>query len=116
MFGKSSRVSPLAVRKQLLIAESELNRTQLDADTSTLTAGVRMLADRAKSIGSVASVATLLVAGFAVARRGNYKGAEGKRSWWQWILKGAGTVSSLWLAFHRQRHEQAASSETSPRL
>jgi uncharacterized membrane protein YphA (DoxX/SURF4 family) len=82
---------------------------------SALTAGVLVLTDRAKSLGSIATAATMLVAGLAVARRGKCKGAEGKRSWWQWILKGAGTVSSLWLAFHRQKHEQAGS-ETSPRL
>ena len=40
MFGKNSRMTPLELRKQLLIAESELNRAQLAEDMSALYADV----------------------------------------------------------------------------
>jgi hypothetical protein len=40
-------MNPLESRKQLLIAESELNRAQLVVDLAALTDGVRTLADRA---------------------------------------------------------------------
>ncbi len=40
MFGKTSHVSPLELRKQLLIAESELNRAQLSEEWQTLRHGL----------------------------------------------------------------------------
>jgi hypothetical protein len=62
-------MNPLESRKQLLIAESELNRAQLVADLAALTAGVRAITDRARSFGSIASSAAVLVAGLAAFRR-----------------------------------------------
>jgi hypothetical protein len=103
MFGKNPRMNPLESRKQLLIAESELNRAQLAGDIAALTAGVRALTDRAKSFGSIASSAAVLVAGLAAFKRGKPEDADAKRSWLQTILKGAGLVSTLWLAFRPQR-------------
>ena len=106
MFGKKSRVTPLELRKQLLIAESELNRAQLAGDMTALTEGVRMLTDRAKSFGSIASSAAVLMAGLASFRRGKPADAGAKPSWLQTILKGAGMVSTLWLAFRSQGRDQ----------
>jgi len=106
MFGKKSRVTPLELRKQLLIAESELNRAQLVGDMAALTAGVRTLTDRAKLFGSIASSAALLVAGLAAFRRGKCVDADVKPSWLQMILKGAGMVSTLWLALRAKGRDQ----------
>ena len=106
MFGKKSHVTPLELRKQLLIAESELNRAQLAGDMAALTAGVRTLTDRAKSFDSIASSAAVLVAGLAAFRRGKPAGADAKPSWRQTILKGAGLISTLWLAFRSQRRDR----------
>jgi hypothetical protein len=106
MFGKKSHVTPLELRKQLLIAESELNRAQLVGDMDALTAGVRTLIGRVKSFGSIASAAALLVAGLAAFRRGKCVDAGVKPSWWQMIRKGAGMVSTLWLAFRAKGHDQ----------
>jgi len=106
MFGKNPRMNPLESRKQLLIAESELNRAQLVGDMAALTAGIRTLTDRAKSFGSIASAAALLVAGLAAFRRGKCVDAGVKPSWLQTILKGAGMVSTLWLAFRAKGHDQ----------
>jgi hypothetical protein len=106
MFGKKPHVTPLELRKQLLIAESELNRAQLVGDMAALTAGVHTLTDRAKSFGSIASAAALLVAGLAAFRRGKCVDADAKPSWLQTILKGAGLVSSLWLAFRAKGRDQ----------
>jgi hypothetical protein len=82
-----------------LVAESELNRAQLVGDMAALTAGVRTLTDRAKSFGSIASSAAVLVAGLAAWQRGKPVGAAARPSWLQTILKGAGLISTLWLAF-----------------
>ena len=56
-------MNPLAARKQLLIAESELNRVCLAEDFAALTAEMRSLTERAKSFGTVASSAAMLAAG-----------------------------------------------------
>lgn len=91
-------MSRLESRKQLLIAESELNREQLIEDMIVLTAGVRTLTERAKSFGSLASSAALLVAGVAAFRQAKSAPAAAKPSWLRKILKGAGMVSTIWLA------------------
>jgi hypothetical protein len=106
MFGKNPRMNPLESRKQLLIAESELNRAQLVGDLAALTAGVRTLTDRAKSFGLIASSAAVLVAGLAAFRRTKSAPADAKPSWLQNILKGAGMVSTLWLAFRSRGRDQ----------
>lgn len=103
MFGKNPRINPLESRKQLLIAESELNRAQLVGDMAALMAGVRTLTDRAKSFGSIASSAAVLVAGLAAFRRGKPVDASARPSRLQTILKGAGLISTLWLAFRSPR-------------
>jgi hypothetical protein len=101
-------MNPLESRKRLLIAESELNRAQLVGDMATLTAGVRTLTDRAKSFGSIASSAAVLVAGLAAFRRGKSVAvdADAKPSRLQTILKVAGLISTLWLAFRSQGRDQ----------
>jgi hypothetical protein len=53
MFGKNARMNTLATRKQLLLAESELNRARLIRDMAELSAGVRTLTGRAKSFTSI---------------------------------------------------------------
>jgi hypothetical protein len=103
MFGKTSHVSPLELRKQLLVAESNLNREQLAKDMAALTAGVRAIADRAKSFGSIASSAAVLVAGLAAFKHRKSEEPEAKPSWLRTILKGAGMASTLWLAFRSKR-------------
>jgi hypothetical protein len=99
MFGKDPRMNPLESRKRLLVAESELNRAQLVEDIAALTADVRALTDRARSYGSIASSAAVLVAGLAAYQHGKPADTDAKPSWLKNILKGAGFVSTLWLAF-----------------
>ncbi|MGA2556514.1 MAG: hypothetical protein ABSG04_09610 [Verrucomicrobiota bacterium] len=95
-------MNSLQSQKQLLLAESELNRAQLAGDMAALTADVRALAGRAKTIGLIASSATALLVGLAAFRRKKSASAGGKPSWLPTILEGAGLVSSLWLAFRPQ--------------
>jgi len=99
-------MNPLESRKQLLLAESELNRAQLVRDMTALTAGVRTLTDRAKSFGLIASSAAALVAGLAAFGRAKAADAKAKTPWLQTILKGAGLISTLWLGFHSQGRDQ----------
>lgn len=99
-------MSPLELRKQLLIAESEINRLQMQEEWQAMRDGVRSLAGRAKSFGSIASSAAVMVAGLAAFRRGRSAKAGAKASWFKTILKGAGLVSTFWLAFRTKGHDQ----------
>lgn len=96
-------MNSLESRKQLLIAESELNRAHLLEEMVALTACIRTITDRARSFGSVASAATVLVTGLTAFRRIRSLLAAAKPSRLQTILKGAGMVSTLWLAFRSRR-------------
>jgi hypothetical protein len=98
-------MNPLELRKQLLIAESELNRAQLIEHVTVLTSRVRAMTGRAKSFGSIASAAALLVTGLSALKRGRTGGAESKPSWINTMLKGAGLVSSFWLALRARRRD-----------
>ena len=92
------------MRKELLIAESELNRAQLIEDWHEMTDGARILTARVKSVSSLASVAALLIAGVSAFRRRRASPNGAKSSWLQTALKGAKFVGSIWLAFRaRQR-------------
>jgi hypothetical protein len=106
MFGNHPRVNPLESRKKLLIAESELNRAQMAGDMVALIAGVRALTVRAKTFGSIASAAALLVAGLAAFRRGKPDLTGAQSPWLQLILKGAGMISTLWTGFWSGRREK----------
>jgi len=98
-------LTPLESRKQLLIAESELNRAQLTQDWGAIATGVRALTDRAKSFGSIVSSAAALATGLAAFRRHEPEDADPKPSWLRTFLKGAGMVSTLWLAFRGKGHD-----------
>jgi hypothetical protein len=105
MFGETSHLSPLESRKQLLIAESELNRVQLSREWQTMAHGVRDLAQWVKTVGAWASSAALLVAGVTALRRGPPTPGTAKCSWFQKILKGARVASAIWFTF-RARGEK----------
>jgi hypothetical protein len=99
MSGKKSQLSPRQTRKQLLIAESELNRVRLSEEWQYMTHEVRDLAHRAKTIASWASSAALLVAGLRALRRAAPASGTAKVSWFKKLLNGARMASTLWLAF-----------------
>jgi hypothetical protein len=99
-------MNALESRKQLLLAESELNRAQLVGELAGLKADLRALTGRAKSIGLIASSATALVVGLAAFRRRKSPPAGEKPGWLPTILKGAGLVSNLWRAFRPKEPDQ----------
>ncbi len=95
-------MNPLELRKNLLLAESELNRAHLAGDLATLAGGVRALTHRAKSFGSIASTVTVLVAGLSAWQRGKHGEDHEKLPLFQAILKGASLIATLWLACRPQ--------------
>ena len=98
-------MNSLESRKQLLIAESELNRDHLVGEMEALASGARSLTDRAKSFGAIASSAALLAAGWAAVKRGKTVDSAVKPSWWRIIRKGAGLISTVWLTYRSKRRE-----------
>lgn len=99
MSGKNSELNPLVSRKQLLLAESELNRAQLLGDVTELKTDVQGLINRVRSFRSLAGVATLLVAGVTVLRHGKHAAAPPRSSWLQALVHGGGLISMLWSSF-----------------
>lgn len=100
MFGQKPGINPLEARKQLLIAESELNRGQMLDEWQGIAVGMRSLTDRVKSVGSLASAATLLVSAFPLRKS---ESSTGKSSWVNTMFKGAKLAGSMWLAYRSRR-------------
>ena len=102
-------MNSLASRKQLLIAESELNRAQLVQEWQVMRAEVHLFANQARTIGTFASAAATLVAGLASGRRKAAVPLTRKPSWTQTIVKVAGLASSFWSAFRNRPEEKSRS-------
>ncbi|MDB6027214.1 MAG: hypothetical protein JWM68_3437 [Verrucomicrobiales bacterium] len=103
MFGKIPGISPLESRKQLLIAESEINRVQLLHEGRVLTNDVRGVAQAMRSVSSLGSAAALLVTGLFAYQRSKSASSDAKPSWMQTALKCVQMAGDLWAAFRAQR-------------
>lgn len=88
-------MNPLASRKKLLIAESDLNRARLVQEWQSLTSTAQALADQARTVRSLASAAATLVAGLTSLHRKKPAPVVEKTSWLRTILKGAGQISNF---------------------
>jgi hypothetical protein len=104
MFGKNSRLGALYAQKQLLLAESELNRAQLEHDIVTLKGNVHELIHGAKSFTMIGSAVGAAVAGIRAFTQHKAEASvpREKPSALRTILKGASLVSSLWMASREQ--------------
>ncbi|MEJ0090045.1 MAG: hypothetical protein WDM80_09920 [Limisphaerales bacterium] len=100
-------MSPLTSRKQLLVAESELNRSQLIHNWHMLAGESRALAEQARTVGSLISSATSLVSGLASLRRKKSAPVAEQTSWWQTVLKGVEIAGSLWTQFRSPAGDQS---------
>ena len=88
------------MRKQLLLAESDLNRIRLEQDWLAIHVEVRALTHRIRTVGCVVSTATALLALLAAWRRHAAPPAAPKTSWLQKLLNGAGLLSAFWPTGH----------------
>lgn len=103
MSGKHLRMNPIGSRKKVLLAESELNRDQLIGSVAALATDIGVMTHRAKSIGSIASSAAVLVVALSTFRGFWLARAAQKLPWLQTARKGAGLISAVWLAFRSKR-------------
>ena len=92
-------MNPLASRKKLLIAESELNRAQLGQEWRAMSDTAHALAYRAGTIRALTTMALTLVSSLVSLRQKSDSPAAEKTSWLQTILKGAQLAGSLWSEF-----------------
>lgn len=109
MSGKQPSLKPTQLRKQLLIAESEINRANLIEDGEIVISGVRGLTSKARSIRSLASMAGIVATGFFALRRNKAVSLATKHPWLRTAMNGAKTLLPLWLAFRRSRAENISS-------
>ncbi|HEX3855691.1 MAG TPA: hypothetical protein VHY30_00150 [Verrucomicrobiae bacterium] len=92
-------MNPLKSRKQLWIAESELNRAQLVQELQMMADEAHALVNQVGTIGSLASTAASLAAGLVSFRHKKSAPAAEKSSWWRTMIKGAGLAALLWTEF-----------------
>ena len=105
MFGKNPRLNPLASRKQLLLAESELNRAQLAQEWRTMSGEVHSLTSQARTVTALASAAASLVSGLVSWRHKRSAPSAEKPSWLQTALNGLGWFSKISRAFRPSEPE-----------
>ena len=99
MSEKRTRLGPLQSRKQLLVAESELNRAQLSEEWHATAHGIRGLTHQAKTIAAWAPAVALAVGAVAAWRRRRATGITSKTPWFTRIVDGACMASTMWRAF-----------------
>ena len=99
MFGKESCISVLAARRQLLVAESEINRVRLGQEWQALTDEANQVVHRAKSFTGMATSILSLIAAVGVFTRPAPTPATAKTSWLQKISSGVRLASTVWLLF-----------------
>ena len=114
MFRKNARLKSLEARKQLLIAESDLNRAQLAEDLAMAKDGLRIFTRRAQTVSAITQSVVGVVAGVAAFRRRKPGPGNLKQSWMRTALSSAGFVSSLWLALRARRPERSDSGPRNP--
>jgi hypothetical protein len=92
MFHDPAHLNTLATQKELLLAESELNREELLKDLHILQAEIKKVKHRVHTAGSVASYAALLAAAVALFRheaRPTETETQPKVSWLSSAINGA---------------------------
>ena len=100
-------LSPLEVRKQLLLVESELNRAQLINELRGFKDELHQLKNQLEAIGSIASGAVKLTSTIsriwnAFSQRGENGENDPGKSWFSSLINGAQLCASLLGAFRSQ--------------
>jgi len=100
MLRKNSSLSPLQTRKKLLVAESEINRSELVREAGKVKNEISHLKKQLRTFGSIASSAALAATAFSLFRK--HKAAAEDRngggkvaSWISTALAGARIGTSL---------------------
>jgi len=104
MSRQQSSLKKLEIRKELLVAEAEVLRTQLGQDLDLVHQGFTGWGERAKSVASYSSIAATVLAVISQFRRPRKTELNGRPSLLSTLLTGARTGSAIWAALRlRQR-------------
>ena len=103
MFGRTSQLTGLAMRKQLLVLSSEVNRMQLVRACTVLRGEMRVLGSSLRASGSVVSKASLAIATVAAVRQifRPRQTSQPRPTWLSIALRAAQIGSSLWSGLRR---------------
>jgi hypothetical protein len=108
MSGKTTGLTALETRKQLLLVESEINRLQLLNELREFENGLSHLKNQVHEIGSMAASAAKLADTFSSIGRifsHDNEGEKGKSSWISTLFKSAKVGTSLWQLFRSSERE-----------
>jgi hypothetical protein len=105
MSGKNPVLTPLAERKRLLLAESEINRQLLAHEWLAVTAGARDVTQKVRQVGGFAMSLTALAGGFSLFRKLAPKPAAQKPSLLSRVIQGMRLGMSLWAVFSAKRQQ-----------
>lgn len=101
-----SKLTPLAVRKQLLLLESDLNRARFVETLDELKQEFHYSKESLAELGSMASTAAKVVATVSSAHHIlSRRDSNGKKSWLSFLLEGMTTGTSLWYLFQSRRRK-----------
>ena len=109
MFGKTSSLKTLETRKQLLLAESEVNRIELLRDLGSLKDEIVRVKKQVRTIGSIASSAALLATALSMFRRRarpEKSGGAAKIPWISAAFEGARVGASLFKKVRSYFHQR----------
>ena len=106
MPGEKTKLTSLETRKQLLLLESDLNRTQFMEAFQDWKDEFHRTREHLTQLGSMASLATKLAATISTARRlFSRPAAGGKKSWLSFLFDGMTAGTSLWYMLRSQRRK-----------
>lgn len=98
MPGEKPSMNPQQLRKQLLIAESDVLREQLVQDIRIVRQGVTSIKDQAKSVVSYGSIAASLMAAFSAYQLTQKNESVEKPSLITKVISGTRAAVSVWAA------------------
>jgi hypothetical protein len=103
MSGKTTGLTALETRKQLLLLESELNRAQLINEMRELKSGINHLKSQAQAVASIAESTIKLASTFSSVGNVFFNGdkEDDKPSLISRLFKGIKTGATLWSALRR---------------
>lgn len=103
MFGHQAHLNALESRRKLLVAESELNRLQAVQEWNVFAEEVRQVAERARSLNSLAASFISVVSGFSELTEGRRQAATGGGGWFHRLATATRFVSTLWMVYRSSR-------------
>ena len=97
-------MNPLEVQKQMLVAESELNRARLASELAGLGDGVATITDGASRFEAMCASLVDVTHGLLDLGKAAPSGA-GKSSLFSAVIAGGSLLATLWQTFRSRRRE-----------